>query len=484
MYPPRVSEGGDRLTRILRSLPLALSILLVLAVYAFFAGDGKFDFRRLGTWQESNYASLARGFFRGQLNLDRWVNPQLIALPYPYEPKAREGIHYEWDVSYLNGKYYLYSSPLPAILGYMPLQILRRGYPPDSFVALFFCAWAFLASVAFARRALKPPLNIPFPLWVLFIGLGNVTAFVLVTVHMYEVAIVCGMAMTAMWALALLRYNESPTPGRAAWLSLWLALSIAARPNLGVLLFVTAFVVKRTRKTIFAFLAPLAIVAIAMLSYNAARFGDPFEFGIRYQLTHVDMTGRKVCSLCTFPELARFGNNIQHYLYWPLHMHSAFPFIDAMPARVDPAVSWPTPSHMTEQIIGIAPIAPLMMIGTLIAILLALIRGPKDVATRTALQVMAGAWLIVFGLSTCWWIVARYSLDFMMLMSVATVVCVEKVLTSLRETTIRIAPVRAIVAVLACYSIITAILIGFAGPGDAFKRANPKMFERVSGWFK
>jgi len=462
-----------------------LTILFVLAAYTFFAGDGRFDFRRLGSWQESNYASLAQGFFDGQLNLERWVNPKLIALPYPYDPNARHGIHYEWDASYLNGKYYLYSSPLPAILGYMPLRIVRRGYPPDSFVGLFFAAWAFLASVAFTRRALAGrTLNIPFPLWVLFIGLGNVTTFVLVTVHMYEVAIFCGMAMTAMWALALLRYNESPTPGRAAWMSIWLALSICARPNLGVLLIVVPFAMKHTRKTIIAVLAPLAFVAMAMLWYNAARFHDPFEFGIRYQLTHVDMAGKKVCSLCTFPEAARLGNNVQHYLFWPLHVHSAFPFIDAMPARLDRAVSWPTPNGVTEQIIGIGPIAPLMMLGTLIAVLIALMRGPKDVTTRTALQVMSGAWLILFGLSTCWWIVSRYSLDFMMLMSVASVVCIETIVTSLRVTTIRIGPLRAIVAALACYSILIAILLGFSGGGDGFKRANPVMFERVSGWFK
>jgi hypothetical protein len=468
-----------------RGITRWLAILIVLAAYAFFAGDGKFDFRRLGSWQESNYASLAQGFFQGQLNLEHWVNPKLIALPYPYDPKARQGIHYEWDASYLNGKYYLYSSPLPAILGYMPLRILRRGYPPDSFVGLFFAAWAFLASIGFTRRALAGrTLNIPLPLWVLFIGLGNVTTFVLVTVHMYEVAIVCGMAMTAMWALALLRYNESPTPGRAAWMSVWLALSICARPNLGVLLIVTAFAMKRTKKTIIAVLAPLAIVAIAMLWYNAARFRDPFEFGIRYQLTGVDMAGQKVCSLCTFPEVARLGNNVQHYLFAPLHMHSKFPFIDANPARLDRAVSWPTPNGVTEQIIGIGPITPLMMLGTLIAVLIALTRGPKDAATRTALQVMSGAWLILFGLSTCWWIVSRYSLDFMMLMSVATVVCIETIVTSLRATTIRIAPLRAIVAALACYSILTAILLGFSGGGDGFKRANPAMFERVSGWFK
>jgi hypothetical protein len=480
-----VAEDGDRFHRIVRSLPLALTILVVLAAYAFFAGDGRFDFRRLGSWEESNYASLAQGFFRGQLHLERWVNPKLTALPYPYDPKARKGIHYEWDASYLNGKYYLYSSPLPAILGYMPLRILRRGYPPDSFVALFFAAWAFLASVSFTRIALRGRLlNIPFPFWVLFIGLGNVTTFVLVTVHMYEVAILCGMAMTAMWAVALLRYNESPTAARAAWVGIWLALSICARPNLGVLLIVTAFAIKRTRKTIIAVVTPLAIVAIAMLWYNAARFGDPLEFGIRYQLTHVDMAGQKVCSLCTFPEVARLGNNLQHYLFWPLHVYSAFPFLDPMPARLDRRVSWPTPNGATEQIIGIGPIAPLMLVGTLLAIVIALTRGPTDAATRTALQVMFGAWLILLGLSTCWWIVSRYSLDFMMLMSVASVICIETIVTSLRATTIRIAPLRAIVAAFACYSILIAILLGFSGGGSGFKRANPVMFERVSGWFK
>ena len=79
---------------------------------------------------------------------------------------------------------------------------------------------------------------------------------------------------------------------------------------------------------------------------------------------------------------------------------------------------------------------------------------------------------------------ARYSLDFMMLMSIATVVCIETILTSLRATTIHIAPLRALVAALACYSIIIAILLGFAGPGDAFKRANPAVFEKVSRVFQ
>ena len=103
VYPPRVAEGDDRFKRIIRSLPLVAAILFVLAVYAFFAGDGKLDFRRLGTWQETNYASLAEGFYRGHLYL--WVtpDPRLTALPYPYDFKPRFGIDYRWDTSRTDG---------------------------------------------------------------------------------------------------------------------------------------------------------------------------------------------------------------------------------------------------------------------------------------------------------------------------------------------------------------------------------------------
>ncbi len=479
-----------------RAFPTALAIACVVTCYAFFAGGGKFDFRQLGIWEETNYASLAEGFLRGHLYL--WVTPepQLTALPNPYDFAARHGFNYRWDTSYLNGRYYLYSSPLPVLLAYIPLRLLRGRYPPDSFVALLFSAWAFLAIVAFARRALKlggRPLVIPLTLWVLFIGLGNAAAFVLVSVHMYEISVLTGMAMTAMWAVALLRFNDSPAPGRAAWVSLWLALAIAARPNLGVLLVVTAFVMiaaARKRgpsfKAILAFVAPLAVVALAMFWYNAARFGDPLEFGIRYQLTHIDMAGKKVCSLCTFPELARFGNNVGHYLFWPLQTRSTFPFVDALPAWLDRAVSWPTPGGVTEQIIGIAPLAPLVLLGVLFAVLLCLglNRGASNVGTRSAIHVMAGAWLVLFGLSTCWWIVARYSLDFILLMSASAVICIENGLLSLQAIGVRILPLRIAVLAAACYSILIGFLLGFVGGANAFQRANPATFEMISRWFR
>src|SRR5215210_933550 len=120
--------------------------------------------------------------------------------------------------------------------------------------------------------------------------------------------------MSATWAYALVRYAEHPSIRRAVWMTVWLALSIAARPNLGVLLFMAAYVLwrhARPRLRTFAFATiPLAVTFIAMVWYNAARFGQPFEFGTTYQLTFVPMQGLRVCSLSTPGEVSRFGNSL------------------------------------------------------------------------------------------------------------------------------------------------------------------------------
>jgi len=76
--------------------------------------------------------------------------------------------------------------------------------------------------VLFARDALRDARpRVPFFLWVLFLGLGNAIPFVLSVVHSYEVAIACGMAMTASWAVAMLRLLRAPSLGRAAWMCGW-----------------------------------------------------------------------------------------------------------------------------------------------------------------------------------------------------------------------------------------------------------------------
>ena len=54
--------------------------------------------------------------------------------------------------------------------------------------------------------------------------------------------------------------------------------------------------------------------------YNKARFGSPFNFGASYSLTSNDMTQRGF-------EWARFPFGVFAYLFQPLSVASAFPYL-------------------------------------------------------------------------------------------------------------------------------------------------------------
>jgi hypothetical protein len=472
--------------RAMRSLPTALAVAIVVLAYAFFATRGTLNFAHFRHTDISFYVQLRQGFSAGHLYMAFPVDPRILALPNPYDAKAREHIFYAWDSSYFDGHYYLYHSALPVLLAYMPLELLTGRDPPDQLIVTLFCTWAFIATLMFVRGALgaeRP--RVPFFIWVLFLGLGNAIPFVLTIVRSYEVAIAAGMAMTATWAVAVLRLLRAPSNSRAFWMGLWLALAIAAHPDLIVLgiaaaaALVIAFWTRRQQlvRAACAFAVPLVIVGAAMLWYNAARFDDPLEFGVRYQLTSVDMEGKRVCGVRNLAEVIRAANNVLHYVFLPPVARSEFPFLDALPATLDPAVSWPTGSSATEQVIGLAPLMPLTMIGAALALLFAFVwRGAVDARVHASIIVMAGSWLILAGLSTCWWIVARYSLEFMMLMAGAAVALIEQALALLPRTRVP----RLLVAALAIYSVAAGFLLGFRGPGGAFKSANPALIRRLT----
>ncbi|HJQ41393.1 MAG TPA: hypothetical protein VKB93_29990, partial [Thermoanaerobaculia bacterium] len=370
-------------------------------------------------------------------------------------------------------------SPLPVLLFYLPYRWLLHGYPLDALAGAFFCAWAFLLSVATVWRALgKQKLHIPMPLWILLIGLGNVVPWSLIHTRIYEVAIMCGMAMTASWAYALVRFTETGRVRHAFWMGLWLALAIAARTNLIVLLAITFLVIPlRKWKAWLACLIPLAVVAILLVGYNYARFRKPHETGISYQLTFVDMHKCRRCSVRTIPEGIRVINNFVHYLVWPPHMYSKFPFVDLSGSWLDAVVKFP---ETVEHIAGLGPLNPVLVVAFVITLLLVPRRKTLDAHARDGLRLMGGAWLILFLLCTCWYLVTRYSLDFWMLMTVASVVVLEAAFTQLENSGFGVRPLRVATIALACYSILFCTLLGFMGPQGAFQRANPKLFEKLA----
>ena len=458
-----MSSNGSSLRRIAPSL---LAILFVIGAYVFFASAGTWEFRRVA-FTDTHYANLTEGFRRGQLSMAIEPVPELVRLPDPYDvdARARAQAYFVWDASYYKGKYYLYFSPLPALLVYLPFRLVAGGYPRDALVAVVFSTWAFLMAAWIVRRYLSP-------FWLLLIGLGNVLPYTLTNVRVYEVTVTLGMALTATWAYAMLRFLETRAVRHAAWLGFWLALAIVTRPNLGMLLLpaAVAILIARERRAAVAALMPLIVIGALAAWYNVARFGNPLEFGMRYQMNERSMLHGSMCGLCSGPELRRFATNARHYLFSAPVISGAFPFVDLPVSRTDHSVSYPS----DEQVGGVVPLIPLVVVATFLALVLVARRTTIDVELRAGMLTLAAGWLVLFGLATCGAMTPRYPLDFMMLMAVGSVVCVQRV---------RLMPFRVAAIAMACYSAVLGFALGFAGPEKSFATANPELFQRLATLF-
>jgi hypothetical protein len=216
----------------------------------------------------------------------------------------------------------------------------------------------------------------------------------------------------------------------------WLALAIATRPNLAVLLLVAVWVLRRSLRWAAI---PLALVGVVMALYNYARFGNPFELGMTYQISYVPMWRVAPCSLCDVPTFIRFINGIVHYVFWTPRFASEFPYVSLQNHVLDPAVSY---AGGAEPVLGIGALNPLVLIATFLS-----------VTQRDRLKpVLHGAWLILFGLATCRWFTARYALDFMMMMTAASVPFIDDAVVTWRAKIVTVA--------IALFAIATSVLLG------------------------
>jgi len=430
----------------MRERVLAIAaVVAVLAAYAFYGSHGTFRWP-LGPWGQSYYANLAEGFLSGELSMAARPAEELTRLPNPYDFDARGDIPVLWDASYFEGKYYLYFSPVPVVLFYVPVRLVAGAYPSDDLATTFFAAVSFLC---FAGVVWRTRWNW---LWILVVGVGNVIPYVIVGVLFYQVAVACAMAFTAAWAFSVTRFLES---GRwAIPMGLFLGMAIATRPNLLVLLLVQALILVRHRRAVLKVAAPLILVACALAAYNYARFRDPFEFGVTYQMARVSMQERELCGVCGPGEVPRLLNHASHYVFWPILFHGRFPWVWVQNNRLDPAVTYP---GSPEPIAGIAPVTPLTLVGTLFALLLL-----GSGRGRTGRYLVLAGWIVLIALSSCWWVTARYTLDFLGLILAGAILCIEDGLALLASSGLPTRSLRWTCALLALYSITLGLLLPFS----------------------
>lgn len=289
---------------------------------------------------KSPYLQMTDAAVKWQPNLDLPIDSKLkSAGNKAYDPswRAANNIHAEWDRAYYNGKYYSYFGMAPLILFYLPIYLASGYVPPDSAACAFFAmltvAAEFLLIFTLANRAVKDANYLLTLLCGICLPFAGLTLFMCGYGDFYTVPKLCGTfwLITLIW-LSLCAYHR---PRRYIFLlcGVCVAFIAASRPNLIITALSLApfyiavliskkhsFKIKLT--SVCAFIAPIMLAAAALMSFNFIRFGSPFEFGAKYQLTVNNIAYNNL-------SLSLLGAAIYHYFFQPLGCSASFPYIKA-----------------------------------------------------------------------------------------------------------------------------------------------------------
>ncbi len=481
--------------QLFKSKKLILLILIVLTYYVWIttAGTNKFNLNISDYGAYISYNHLVDSFLEGKLNLLVNPNPELANLKDPYEP--RENINYRWhDASYYKEKYYFYWGAVPALFLYVPYRLLTGYFLPDNLAVLIFMFSGFLFSVAFLLDVRKRQFpNIPE--WMILLstgilGFSNIGGFMVRQAGVYQVAISGGyFFLTASTYFLYRAIDSTKTSLNLLFIGgLCLGLSVGSRANLLfgslILIYLSVNELKKTNNkpilkdpTVISLLASYGICLMIIGIYNYLRFGNPIEFGLKYQLGDTNLFIR--LSPFSFEHLP---TNFYFNLFHSLLFNSTFPYVHF-------STEMPTFSYFysngLEKIAGILTSTPFI----LLIVVCGLLNSYKDKISNLKLFKQFYFQLVFFtgcinliiillvkGVSM------RYQTDYATLLILAACFALFYSYTNINTDRKKIVGV--ISCVLGIYSICTGAALGFKGADDHIKDENPIAYKWVINSFK
>ncbi|WP_044974380.1 hypothetical protein [Ruminococcus sp. HUN007] len=263
---------------------------------------------------------LVDSFEHGRVDIMTDMNPKLLELgnPYDWSQRTDEVGSYPWDHLLFNGKYYSYYGIAPVLLVFLPYHLLTGYYFPSVWAVFFFGMFGTLFLTKFYLcLADKFFRNISASLVLSGFFIMQLSSGILIcniSPLFYEIAQSAGFLCTAAGAYFLISSNVlgegKINKFRLAVSGIWLSLGVLSRPTIAVYCLAAMLLVyagakkqnalydKKSGKSRVVFLLPYLAAALVpyivigsvQAWYNAARFGNPLDFGIQYSLTINDFT--------------------------------------------------------------------------------------------------------------------------------------------------------------------------------------------------
>ena len=256
-------------------------------------------------WYETfnPYARLANAITEGHLYVGV-ADDEITALADKLVSWGEDDEKILFDYALFNGKYYVYFGILPELILYLPYRLITGRDMTDAasllIITAFLIPGLYMLSKEIIRRFYK---TIPFALHLLLVVaavFGSSLPAILSEPLVYSVSILSGVTFV-LWGLFFLM--KAFPFGNHPWIlflgSCCMALAVACRPTLFlyslILIPFIFFSYKEYQKqrfglnkclvTIISLVLPYIVVAGSLMLYNQARFGNPFQFGMIYNLT-------------------------------------------------------------------------------------------------------------------------------------------------------------------------------------------------------
>lgn len=429
------------------------------------------------TRNHKQYDRLVEALMAHRYALIEKPDHELHRLWDPYDMFQRERLHipYLWDTAFYNDAYYVYFGVVPAILVLLPYRVLTGSfleldYAISGFAILALIGAYLLYSQLVSRSFPKMKLG-GYLLGFIIIGTSLNLTWVLRRGLVYELAITSGLCF-AIWGAALTERAIHSAKFRAF---LFFAagsaasLAVGCRPTMLLVSLVIAARMSQNRRGIgvlhlLCFCIPYAAVMLALMKYNYERFDDPFEFGIRYQLTTENQaTG--------YPRLSVPGillSTLSYFLNIP-SLDFVFPFIHLTVPQI--------PYHgllLSDKVLGVLsyPVMWFLPFGVRVRESLR----KKGSAVLCGMMLLTGVLISV--IAAYFSVTNRYCCDFNWLFAFPAIIVLFCLYESAEGKENSLFVLRGILLLCALSGMLLAAAMAFSGEEDWFQRLAPLQFAK------
>lgn len=438
--------------------------------------------------QNDKYQLLTNALLHGKIHLLDMPNGKLAELgnPYDYSLRSAKDVSFRWDTAYYRGRYYVYYGIAPVLLLLLPFKVITRYYLPTAVAVLLFVIVA-LAAMLFSYRKI---VEIWFPDTDLLTFLSGAVACAFASnlmwlcgrPYFYELADASGAAflMLGFYMLLLLVNSTRFTKTKLFLCGLFFACMVGSRPNLVLfigcsvpflLVLARGMEKKQILRGAVSLGAPLAVTAAGLMWYNAARFGSPFEFGNKYQLTANDP------GLNGVTDVTRLVNGLFQYLFQPLCVNLHFPFFTVTTQRPTNAMQY----YYNGSIAGVFAFPFFIILLASIFIIRRMDRG--SVKKRfTAILVAVSAALIVVD-ALLGGVIMRYLIDVLPALAIAAIFLWFEALGYFRKRGAA-APAVRVFCCIALFSSLISLCVCMLGEESSFITSYPEIFQKLSLLFE